>query len=146
MRGFPLKNLLWVLLLFAGLTIPMLRVDRPRELGPAEVESGPHPVAVVLPGLLRLRFAHAPLAVEVAAAGRPVALRGEGLEREGEVSLEGANPGLEISLKVTWPAGTGRTVVEVGAAPDGQPEQLRNVWVEGSSVEEILRFSWRARP
>ena len=147
MKGFPLKNLIVIVLALAALAIPLLRVDRPapaREADGAEIASA----VGAVPVMLRLRLVHPPLTLELAREGIGVPLRGEGLERQGEtiLTMSGSALELELELKATWPPGTPGTMVEVRAAPDGMPEQQRNVWAEAGTADEIVRFTWRADP
>ncbi len=143
MRGFPLINLLAVAAILAVMLIPLLRVDRPSARRAVEGSAMP---AETVPVTLLLRGVHAPSVISVTVDGQPVALRGEGLERQGEARMPRRDQALELELKASWPTDTGDTMVEVKAAPDGMEEQAQNVWAEAGAADEIVRFTWRAKP
>lgn len=144
MKGFPLKNLLAIVVGLFALAIPLLRVDRPAPSRTADA------AAVVpageVPVMLQLRLVHPPLTLEITNEGKPVPLRGAGLERGGETVLTNDGAALELAFKATWPPGTPGTMVEVRAAPDGMREQQRNVWADAGTADEIVYFTWRGRP
>ena len=148
MRGFPLMNLLILAGLLALLVVPLARVNTPG-VKPAVEMSGPADAVAVVPVRVVLRFVHAPQEVAIAVEGKPLALRGNGLERTAEAQLPMGDGALEFSLKATWEAlpGAGPGMMEVKVAPDGREEQMQNVWSDqaGAPVEEVVRFTWRKR-
>jgi len=148
MKGFPLQNLIFMVLALAALAIPLLRVNRPAPPAPADAATAglaPAPKATAV--LLRLRFVQPPVTVALTVDGKPVPLRGDGLERGGETTLTSdRGNALELHLQAAWPPGPASTMVEVRAAPDGKPEQVQNVWAEAGAADELLRFTWRDRP
>ena len=144
MRGFPLMNLLAVVVVLAALLVPLLRVDRPVER--SSLADSPVFAQATVPVMLLLRGIHAPSEVNMTVEGESVPLRGTGLERQGTTRLRLLDRALEVSVKATWPPGTPATVLELCAAPDGMADQFRNVWAEAGAADEIVRFSWRAQP
>ena len=144
MKGFPLKNLIAIVIALVALAIPLLRVDRPAPATAAEAVEVASAESV--PVMLRLRLVHLPSTLEIAREGKTVLLHGEGLERQGATFLTNNGTALELACKATWPAGTPGTMMEVRAVPDGLPELQQNVWAEAGQAKEIVRFSWRVKP
>lgn len=147
MRGFPLVNLLSVAAVLLLLLWPLIRMDRP--VGPgsgSDPAPAGAPAGAGIPVMLGLRFVREPLRVELSQGNERVVLRGSGLERQAETRLDPAGRSLELSVEAAWPPGTGSSLIEVKAAPDGLPEQLQNLWGEEDSVSDIIRFTWRAKP
>ena len=145
MRGFPLLNLLLVSAALLVLLIPLLQVGRPSPPRPLPRVEPAEPVAGV-PVLLLLRFVHPPQELSLTVAGKPLALRGDGLERSGAAALPLRERALELEFKAVWPPGTGSTMVELRAAPDGLPELHQNIWAAEAAADEIVSFTWRAAP
>lgn len=141
-------NLLLVAAALLLLVVPLTRLERGGLMAApaAGTGSGTGEQATAVPVLLLLKFVHAPREVAVTVEGKPVVLRGEGLERQGETMMSGTGRELELAVTAAWPEGVERSLVEVRAAPDGLAEQSWNGWAEGGPVDEIARFSWRARP
>ena len=137
-------NLMAVAGVLAALLVLLLRVDRPvvTPAAAAEVVAA----GVTIPVTLLLRAVHAPAELSLTIAGKPVVLRGTGLQRQGETLLELKERSLELALKAAWPPGTPPSMVEVRAAPDGMEEQVFNVWAESGAADEIVRFTWRVPP
>jgi hypothetical protein len=144
MRGFPLFNLIAVVAVLLLMLWPLLRVDRPVVV--PETADVTVPVPAGIPVLVALRFVKEPSAVQVRLGEEVLTLRGSGLERQAEARLIPAERALELAVEAVWPAGTGSSVVEVRAAPDGLPEQQQNLWGEDGAVTDIIRFTWRAQP
>jgi hypothetical protein len=144
MRGFPLFNLLAVVAVLLLMLWPLLRVDRPVVV--PETADVTVPVPAGIPVLVALRFVKEPSAVQVRLGEEVLTLRGSGLERQAEARLIPAERALELAVETVWPAGTGSSVVEVRAAPDGLPEQQQNLWGEDGAVTDIIRFTWRTQP
>lgn len=146
MRGFPLLNLLAVVAVLLLMLWPLLRLERP----PADVPALSGAPAAANPATVRvflgLRFAEAPQSVRVRLGEELVALRGSGLDRQAITHLIPDDRSLELEVEAVWPPGTGDSVIEVRAAPDGMPEQLQNIWGEDGSASDIIRFSWRVTP
>lgn len=144
MRGFPLWNFFAVIALLALVAIPLRRISAAR---PPALPSPSGPAAAAAPGppvSLRLRFVHAPREAALFCDGKEQPLEGQGLERQATLPLrDGA---LEVEVKATWADGTGPTLIELRAAPEGQAEQLQNLWSEETAVDEWLRFHWRTLP
>ena len=148
MKGFPLQNLIFMLLALGAMAVPLLRVDRPVPGALADVvDAAGAAFTPAVPVLVRLRFVHPPVTVGLTVDGKLVPLRGAGLEREAETTMAtDRGAALELDLKASWPPGTTSTMVEVRAAPDGKPEHIQNVWAEEGAADELLRFTWRDRP
>ncbi|MDB6069815.1 MAG: hypothetical protein JWL81_986 [Verrucomicrobiales bacterium] len=141
-------NLLLVAAALLLLVVPLVRLERGGLMAAPTggAVTGQGKKAADVPVLVLLKFVHAPAKVSVSVEGKPLVLRGEGLERQAETVLSDSGRELELAVTAEWPAGVDRSMVEVRAAPDGLAEQSQNVWAEGGPVDEIARFSWRARP
>ncbi len=150
MRGFPLLNLLAVAAVLLLMLWPLLRVDRP-VVAPDPVAATATAMATAtdpgsIPVMLGLRFVTEPLSVQVRLEEEVLTLQGSGRERQAVTRLVPADRSLELAVEVVWPPGTGTSMMEVRAAPDGMAEQQQNLWAEDGSLSDIIRFAWRAQP
>ena len=145
MQGYPLKNLLLIVLALGLLAVPLLRIGQSLQPAPAIASNVQKPVPQ-RSVTLTLRFVHPPLELAMQVRDRAILLRGQGLSRQAEVTLPADQQELEGHLKIRWSADAGETFAELRAAPDGQEEQQQNLWSEAATVDETVRFHWKEKP
>ena len=143
MRGFPLINLLFVLVLLAGMATPLilLSVDADgKPAAPAESikSDGSRPVSI------KLRLAHPALEAGIYRDDKLVhawKLPEDGLELNASVELPYVSKSMEIEVRLKWPEGTPETVAEVTLEPESLIGKSQNIWGSGET-SEVLNFSW----
>lgn len=153
MRPSPLVLMVFVAIGFALIAIPLVRLTRAEGAwrgGEERVAAGPGEGRT--PGvstLVRIRFAHAPVRVTLTQDGRPVADfgvpedPGSGqMERSAHLAGPVEAP-VDLLVEATWPEGTPPTALGVEVEPDGAETRRATVWGEGSSLTELLTFSWK---
>jgi hypothetical protein len=149
MKGNPLWELAWVVLLFALLLPPMLHVTRSRDRQPAPIPMTTPPTtarpAIKVPTWLTLRFAHPPQTFSVhqgeielwkGAADSPTTT-----VFEEEIVLP-VTQGLELRVMVTWPENTPSTIAELTLEPDGFRAVSRSAWSGGHPLNAVFEFLW----
>jgi hypothetical protein len=148
MRGFPFLNLLIALVLSGAVLWPLVWRSTQREAKAKALEPDA-PVVKPEPGepaRVALRFVHAPSSVKLMADGRALhewtAPAGE-LVLEESVTLPLAEERVELTVQITWPAGTPETVAELQVEPDGREKRRANVWSADGAADELIALTWK---
>lgn len=163
MRGFPPVQLFILGLVFALLAFPLAHMTTGYDLAPeaatakaapadgsAQVVKGgsDHPEGehkhVEVQTLIRLRFAHRPLKVSLKEGDVELATKADLTVSpvEFNAELEVSHEGNELMLSVTWPEGTPDTALTVELEPDGFDTRRETRWSSGSTLDEVLTFTW----
>lgn len=155
MRSSPLMLLALVAIGFALIAVPLARLtgaegarhgDTMASALP-ETTSGAHAHEVA--SVVRIRFAHAPLAVTLTQEGRPPAVFGPpadpatGQSELAATLIISEETPLDLLVEATWPDGTPPTALGFEVEPDGHDTRRATVWAEGAAVTELLTFSWK---
>jgi hypothetical protein len=141
MGGSPLVSLLIILLLLAGVSYPLVWLEkqaaRPVELQALAQDSRPCEA--------RARFSLAPASAKWLAAGAEVAAwePADGLDWQETLNLPFFENMTEPQLVVSWPAGSPEAAVQVFLAPDELEEKTATFWA-AESLDETLHFQWTA--
>lgn len=150
MRGFPFLNLVLALLLSGVVLLPL--VYRATRSAAMAVEPG-RPAAADPDGRISshvsLHFVHAPVTVRLkdgAAVLHEWAAPGGARLLEDTVVLPFSDNRTEITVQITWPAGTPETNVEIRVEPDGKASRKDNVWSSGAAADELVTLTWEGTP
>lgn len=153
MRPSPLVLLAFVAIGFALIAVPLARLTRAegarRVVAPGTAAVVDGTGAPGVPTLVRIRFAHAPLAVTVMQDSRLVAEfgvpedPGSGQMERSAVLAGPVDAPVDLLVEATWPAGTPPTALGVEVEPDGAETRRATVWAEDLSLSELLTFSWK---
>lgn len=145
MRGFPPIHIILFAVAFALVAVPLSKLTFARPVlslpaapAPASVDTGKNPT------LLRLRFAHRPLAVSVKAGADKLweVTQPEEMTLEHPVALAIPAEGLEFWVTATWPEGTPDTAVSLELEPEGKDTLSQTHWSLGPTMDQIFSFSW----
>ncbi len=139
MRGSPPIHLAFVLLLFIGLAVPLVRLTHGEPVTQLAVVIRAQDRTV--PTLVRVRCAHQPSALKLT-QGNVVLMEGSPAERSVGIAMSPA--GIELNLEAKWPVGTPETAVTVELEPDGLDSCSETRWSSGESLSEILTFIWKS--
>jgi len=156
MRPSPLVLLALVALGFAVIAVPLARLTgaegavRRSPAGPeaADGVSGTGAAGGV-ETLVRIRFAHPPLAVKISQDARTLAVFGAPsdpttgqMEARSTLALA-ADEAADLLVEAAWPEGTPATALGVEVEPDGHETRRATVWTDGPALVELLNFSWK---
>lgn len=143
MRGFPLINLLFVLVLLAGMAAPLIVLSVEADGQPAVVNTSVK-ADVNKPVSIHIRLVHPALEAGIYREDKLVhawKLPDDGQELNASVELPYVAKSMEIEVRLKWPDGTPETVAEVTLEPENLPGKSQNIWGSGET-SEVLNFSW----
>ena len=145
MRGFPPVHLLFLVLMYGLVAVPLVQLTgRPvlREEAVLQQKDGAE-----LALRLELRFTGKPAAIHLLVEGEEwlAAADGQGSPLELERSLPLNDDGLELQLEVEWPEQAEPGVVTLTVEPEGLEARSVTFWAEDGGVDEWIRFEWRER-
>jgi len=166
MRGFPPIQIFLLGLAFGLLAFPLTKLTTGAAMHAQETEAHghedhghegeervvkggtDHPEGehrhVEVPTLARLRYAHRPLSVSLK-QGDEELLKGMDLSAspaELSTAIEISHEGNDLILTATWPEGTPDTALTMELEPDGFEIHRETRWSSGSSLDEVLTFTW----
>lgn len=147
MRPSPLILLVIVLVGLGGAAVPLARLTRASQVpSSASASVASETVEERVRTVLRLRFAHAPVAVALLQGEHSLINKRDesGPETLLEVEAELALPpeGVEFRLDVRWPEGTPQTAVTLEVEPEGLDTHTATRWSEVGTLSEIVSFTW----
>lgn len=145
MRPSPLILLVVVLAGLGLAAVPLARLTRAQPAPSANATAASVESEEKIRTLVRLRFAHAPVAVNLLEHERSLLTVGEGgeetlLEVEAELALP--SEGVEFRVEVTWPNGTPQTAVTLEVEPEGLDARAATRWSDVGTLSEIIPFTW----
>jgi len=148
MRGFPFLNLLIALVVSGVVVWPLVW----RSTQTAAIVAAPVPDApeggkeAGVPARVSLRFVHAPASVKLMADGKALhewtAPAGATVLEE-SVKLPMEEERTELTVQITWPAGTPKSVAELKVEPDGREPRVANVWGADGAADELITLTWK---
>ncbi len=151
MRGFPLLNLIGILALLALMAVPLVAISR-RQAAPAPVVAPPPETVEGMKArstVVTLVLVHPASAAALWKDGRmlwqwadPLRM---GTRLETTLDLPYFEGTVEFELRLQWPQGTPRSVVEVTLSPEGLDAKTQNAWGDGG-VEELVSQQWKEAP
>lgn len=136
MKGSPLLRALLAFVVISLAGLPLWKLTR---AGKAVAASAPVEAAAA-PIPLRLTFTIAPRSFAISHVGAVVWTQGTpGTEAANTVALAYPKEGVDLRVKVAWPADAGEAAVRVRLTdPDGN-EHDKTVWGRGE-MEEVVTF------
>jgi hypothetical protein len=149
MRGFPPLQIFLLGLAFGLLAVPLALLTGAGSHPGSVVQAGDeHPEGgqkhAPVPALLRLRFAHQPLAIHLKQEGRELLtqldLKTSPAEARSEIEV--SHDGNELELSATWPPGTPDTALTLEIELDGFETRRETRWSDDAALTEILTFIW----
>lgn len=144
MRGFPLINLLLVLLLLGGMAVPLIMLSMDQDEGEKPIVSSVQEQSEVRPCKVSVRLVHQAESAQLM-VGETVLHAWKFTEPELEfdvkLGLQFVDDGTEFEMQLKYAESVPETVAEITLEPEGHKEQKQNVWGNGETAE-TLHFSW----
>lgn len=143
MRGYPPIHLFFLILAFAGMAVPLVRLTRARPLA-AAVPKSVRP-ATMHSTHLKLRYAHTPKSISLKTGARDllkdISVAASPVELQADLDIPAE--GIEFILTCEWAAGTADTPLTLELEPDGLDTKTETRWSSGHQMTEVISFQWK---
>lgn len=131
MKGFPLRDVLLILvgsLLFA---LPLWRLTRPAPPPPAPASSSETAEKMETETWVEFRFSHAPERLRIFQSGKLLHEGGGALREDADLLLDLSEPRKPLELEFRWPEEVMQAWVEVNLEAGGRPRRQLGFWARG---------------
>ena len=143
MRGYPPIHLLFLMLAFGAMAVPLVNLTTARAVSATaprvEKAAGLHATH------LKLRFAHAPKSISLKMGEKEFfkqpALKASPIETQADLAIP--TDGIEFILSAEWPDGTPDTALTLEIEPDGLDTKTETRWSIGTTLTEVISFQWK---
>lgn len=144
MRGFPPVQIFILGLAFALLAFPLAQLTTGYEKVETHQILETDSKKVPVPTLVRLRFAHRPLAVSLKLGDKELIEKPDlsASLMEFKTEMDVSHEGIEFLLTASWPTGTPATALTVEVEPDGFELRSETRWSAEAALNELITFLW----
>jgi len=141
MRGFPPIQIFLLCLAFIVLAVPLSHLTG--NTSHAQIIAPATTAAPSAKAFLRLRFAHPPTTLSLKIAEKELITAIDTSPHEFDAILPSLTNGVDVFLSATWPENTPDTALTLDIEPDGLAARSETRWSSGSSLDEVITFSWK---